>query len=187
MPNVVGVIFCAGYGKRLRPLTYFKPKCMVKVDGKPILEHLFNYLRHYGVSTIIVNTHFKPMQIMKYFGTDLLYFYEPKLLGVEKTLKVMSDKFSVMRESYIVALNGDTLTNLNLLNMANFSHSKSIKSMDGQIFTGQAIYSPDYVQGFDKKISEYRQADIDWIDIGTFEGLGRARKEYEKFNYLPKL
>jgi len=48
------VILAAGVGSRLRPLTSHKPKCMVKVSGKPILEHQIKAFESAGIKEIII-------------------------------------------------------------------------------------------------------------------------------------
>lgn len=50
------MILAAGQGRRLHPLTRDKPKCLVKLFGKPILEHQLGVFRACGVSTIQIVT-----------------------------------------------------------------------------------------------------------------------------------
>lgn len=102
------LILCAGKGSRLGYKT--KPKCMAMVNGKPILEHLVNHLNKAGITEIIVNVHSHYDKIFKYFGTRLLYLYEPTLLGEDGTEKLLQDWLG---DEYIV-MNGDTLTNINI-------------------------------------------------------------------------
>jgi NDP-sugar pyrophosphorylase family protein len=51
------MIFAAGLGTRLRPLTNDRPKALVEVNGVPLLEFTIRRLMHFGVTEIIVNTH----------------------------------------------------------------------------------------------------------------------------------
>lgn len=51
------MIFAAGLGTRLKPLTDNKPKALVEVNGKPLLEHTIEKLQQYGYSDIIINVH----------------------------------------------------------------------------------------------------------------------------------
>ena len=53
-----GIIFAAGLGTRLRPLTDDRPKAMVELGGKPLLEHVILKMRAAGVGRIVVNTHY---------------------------------------------------------------------------------------------------------------------------------
>jgi HAD superfamily hydrolase (TIGR01450 family) len=49
-----GVILAAGSGTRLRPITYSKPKCMVKVAGKPIISYQLEAFRGAGIREIVI-------------------------------------------------------------------------------------------------------------------------------------
>jgi len=57
------MIFAAGLGTRLKPLTNLRPKALVEVNGKPMLEHTINKLQQYGCSDIIINVHHFAEQI----------------------------------------------------------------------------------------------------------------------------
>lgn len=52
-----GMIFAAGLGTRLRPLTNDRPKAMVEFQGKPLLEHAILKMRRAGIGKIVVNVH----------------------------------------------------------------------------------------------------------------------------------
>lgn len=173
------LILSAGLGTRLRPLTDKVPKPMVKVGGRPVLEHLIFYLHKYEIRNIVVNLHYKPLKIMKHFGSSVLYTYENELFGEEKTIKSLAQHFPFIANEYLVVMNGDTLTNLDLKKMFGYSKGNSIRSMEGGIYTGIKILNPDYFRGKTKMINYY-DTESYWIDIGTFEGLKRARKYYEK-------
>ena len=54
------LILAAGEGTRLRPLTLDRPKPMLPVGGRPILEHLVLLLRDHGIREISINLHYKP-------------------------------------------------------------------------------------------------------------------------------
>ncbi|MFP4546489.1 MAG: NDP-sugar synthase [Fidelibacterota bacterium] len=51
------VIFAAGLGTRLQPLTNDKPKALVEIAGKTLLEHAINYLKKYGIQEFVINIH----------------------------------------------------------------------------------------------------------------------------------
>jgi NDP-sugar pyrophosphorylase family protein len=169
------LILSAGLGTRLRPLTNRVPKPMIKVAGKPVLEHIVEKLESLGIDQIIANTHYKPEVIYNYFGPRLLYSYEPQLLGEEGTVESLKRWFL---NDYTVVMNGDTLTTLDILKMMEMSDGKSVMSVDGNIYTGCKILSPDYFRG-NKRMSKYFDASVKWFDIGTFSGLMKAREYYE--------
>jgi len=52
------MIMAAGLGKRMRPLTATRPKPLIEVNGKPLLDHVLEKLRVAGVSKIVVNVHY---------------------------------------------------------------------------------------------------------------------------------
>lgn len=64
------MVFAAGLGTRLRPLTDTMPKALVPIDGTPILEHVFRRLIAAGFNEIIVNIH--------HFGEQIIHFLQEK-------------------------------------------------------------------------------------------------------------
>src|SRR5204862_6536715 len=52
------MIMAAGLGKRMRPLTATKPKPLIEVGGKALLDHVLERLRNAGVKKIVVNVHY---------------------------------------------------------------------------------------------------------------------------------
>jgi len=51
------MVFCAGLGTRLKPLTNDKPKALVSLAGKPLIEHVVERLKSFGFTDIIINVH----------------------------------------------------------------------------------------------------------------------------------
>ncbi len=62
------MILAAGLGTRLKPLTDTMPKALVKVGGKPLLEHLIEKLRKQGYDHFVINIHHFAQQIVDYVG-----------------------------------------------------------------------------------------------------------------------
>lgn len=52
------MVMAAGLGKRMRPLTATRPKPLVPVAGKPLIDHVFDRLRAAGVGRAVVNVHY---------------------------------------------------------------------------------------------------------------------------------
>lgn len=60
------LIFAAGLGTRLRPLTNDRPKALVEVAGRPLLQHVVDSLKRQGVDEIVINVHHFADQIIDY-------------------------------------------------------------------------------------------------------------------------
>lgn len=96
------MIFAAGLGTRLKPLTDTLPKALVPINGKPMLEHTIQRLKNSGVEEIVVNVHHFADQIIdflqekKNFGIHIEVSDErEKLLdtggGIKKTARFFND------------------------------------------------------------------------------------------------
>ena len=60
---MIGVILAAGMAKRLRPLTDTKPKCLLEVGGKTLLERTVRAMQQAGISEFVVVTGYRADQI----------------------------------------------------------------------------------------------------------------------------
>ena len=78
---MIGLVLCAGLSTRLKEETKDKPKCMVEVGNKPILERIADHMNKHGIWRIVVNLHASPEVVMKHFGQRFLYLYEPVPMG----------------------------------------------------------------------------------------------------------
>jgi NDP-sugar pyrophosphorylase family protein len=113
---VKALILAAGEGTRLRPLTLDRPKPMLRVGDRPILEHLIDLLRRHGVTELAINLHYKPEAIVDYFGdgarfgVSITYSPEAELLGSAGAVKRLA---AFLTETFLVVY-GDVLTNLDL-------------------------------------------------------------------------
>ena len=62
------VILAAGEGSRMRPLTYTRPKVMIPLANKPILEHLLIQAKEAGIREFIFIVGYHDEQVRGYFG-----------------------------------------------------------------------------------------------------------------------
>jgi len=119
-------LLAAGLGTRLRPLTDQIPKCLVPINGKPLMAYWFDLFEKHGVEEILVNLHYLPTQVEAFvnnYPTSLKIrtFYEEKLLGSGGT--VWKNRNWVKNEEMFLIVYGDNLTNANLTDMIYF-HQK---------------------------------------------------------------
>ncbi|ELY57868.1 UTP--glucose-1-phosphate uridylyltransferase AglF [Natronococcus jeotgali] len=81
------VVLAAGKGTRLRPLTEDKPKALVEVDGKPLVEDVFDNLLAIGVDELIVVVGYRKEQLIErygdaYEGVPITYAHQREQLGL---------------------------------------------------------------------------------------------------------
>lgn len=62
-PITTAMLFAAGFGERMRPLTNDKPKPLIPINGKTILDHNLDHLAQDGITQVVINTHYKAEQI----------------------------------------------------------------------------------------------------------------------------
>ena len=113
------MIFAAGLGTRLKPLTDTMPKALVRVGGEPLLKHVVLGLRDAGFERIVVNVHHFASQIVTYleqnnnFGLDIRISDETGgLLDTGGGIKRAAALFD--RRYPILIHNVDILSNVNL-------------------------------------------------------------------------
>ena len=70
------VIMAGGEGTRLRPLTVSRPKPMVPVCNRPVMEYTLDLLKRYGIDTVVVTLHYKAEDIISYFKENSLEVLE---------------------------------------------------------------------------------------------------------------
>ena len=68
---MIGVILAAGMAKRLRPLTDTKPKCLLEVGGKTLLERTVSAMQQAGITEFVVVTGYRADQIREFLTTHL--------------------------------------------------------------------------------------------------------------------
>lgn len=116
------LILAAGQGTRLRQLTENRPKPMLPIRGRPLLEYTLAWLRRHGVVDIAINLHYRSEAIVGHFGdgsqwgVSITYSYEERLLGTAGAAKQLTPYLS---EPFVVVY-GDVFTNLDLTRLAAF-------------------------------------------------------------------
>ncbi len=120
-PNAA-VIMAGGKGTRLGKLTEKIPKPMLKVAGRPILEHLILHLISYGIRTVYIAVNHLSHVIEEYFedgekwGCSIAYLKESSPLGSGGALSLLPDSIS----DAVVLLNGDVMLEANIAQMLLF-------------------------------------------------------------------
>ncbi len=133
------LILAAGEGRRLRPLTLDRPKPMLVVGERPLIEQIVLLLKKHGITEIAINLHYKPKAIVSHLGTGerfgvrIQYSFEQRLLGSAGAARRL-DWF--LANGTFVVFYGDLYTDLNLSRLI-AAHKRS----DGWIT--MALYEVD--------------------------------------------
>jgi len=127
------MILAAGLGTRLRPLTDTRPKALVEVAGRTLLEITLSRLSSFGVRDVIINVHHFPDMILDYlkahnnFGLHIEISREERLLDTGGGLKKASWFFlqdPAHSEEPFILHNVDVISTIDLHRMLEFHNEK---------------------------------------------------------------
>lgn len=116
-------LLAAGLGTRLRPLTNEIPKCIVPINGKPLLGYWFDILfESSAIESVLVNTHYLPEKIEGFiqttpFQNKIQTVFEKKLLGTAGSLLKNESFFD---NDPIILVHAD---NYSIFNLDEFIHA----------------------------------------------------------------
>ncbi len=107
---MLAVILAAGEGTRMRPLTYNRPKVMMPVVGKPILEHIIASCVKAAVTRVVVVTGYHEDAVRSYFydrplGAEIEFVRQERQLGTADAINQARD----LVHGRFLVLNGDSL------------------------------------------------------------------------------
>jgi len=126
---VRAMILAAGLGTRLRPLTENRPKALVEVGGRTLLEITLARLRSFGITDVIINTHHFAEMVREYlesnknFGMNIAISHEEILLdsggGLKKAAYFFLEKSANSEEPFLLH-NVDVVSTIDLGRMLQF-------------------------------------------------------------------
>lgn len=154
------MLFAAGRGERLRPLTDKTPKSLLLIGDKPIIDYSLAYLKKYGIEEVVINLWHLREQIERHvgdgkkYGLRIIYSKEKELLGTGGGLKNAQRHFE--NEEVFITLNSDTLIDCDLQGLSDFHWKQKnsatlvlypwqegyTKIKESYLFTGLAVWSP---------------------------------------------
>jgi len=176
-------ILAGGLGKRLRPLTADRPKALVEVCGRPIVEWQIELLKRRGFREFVILAGYRWERLVQHLGSGknlgvkISYVVEDEPLGTGGAIK---NAEHVLRDDMFLVLNGDVITDLDptkLIEIVTEDH----KSVAGIALVpmrspyGVVKVSNGYVEEFvEKPRLDY------WINAGVYV------MKPEIFRYLPE-
>lgn len=106
------LLLCAGIGSRLQPLTSVLPKCLMPINGRPLLGYWLQMLTEAGIDEIMVNTHHHAELVRKFilsspYANLVTLVHEEVLLGTGGTLLQNKGYFS---EAPVLLIHADNLS-----------------------------------------------------------------------------
>lgn len=155
----VFVIMVGGKGLRLLPHTETRPKSMVLLGGRPMLEHIIMRAKAEGFSKFILAIHHLGQMIEDYFGDgskmgiQIQYIRESKPLGTAGALSLLK----VHKNTPIIVTNGDVITDINYADLLDFhlrnqaNATMAVRFYEQQNPYGVVILDDGKIIGFDEK------------------------------------
>lgn len=159
------IILAGGRGKRLRPITDYVPKPLVPLNNIPIIEWQIRYLKKFGVEEIIICTGYKAEMIKNFLamknnlGVKITFSVEKTPLGTGGAIKQAG---LLIKDKSFFVLNGDTITNINLDQLA--KKQNSIASIELKTKFGIMETNNDKVTKFKEK----KEIPNVWMNAGVY-------------------
>ncbi len=142
------MIFAAGLGTRLKPLTDHMPKALVRVGGEPLLKHVVVQMKNAGFTHIVVNVHHFADQIEEYlaaqqnFGIDIRISDERRqLLNTGGGIKKARPLFDSTEP--ILIHNVDILSNVDLRSFYAQAHGDATLLVSERQTKRYLLFAPD--------------------------------------------
>lgn len=116
-------LLAAGLGQRLRPITLHIPKCLVPINGKPLLDYWLRLLTKHNVEEVLINLHYISEKVLDFISKQpyplkIKTYYEKELLGSAGTLN--KNRAWVKHQESFFIFYADNLTNIDLNKMLNY-------------------------------------------------------------------
>ena len=144
-----------GEGSRLRPLTCTKPKPMVKLLDKPVIEYTVELLKKHRITDIGITTRYLSEEITEFFGdgsdfgVSVTYFNEKNPLGTAGSVRNALSFLNSDPDSAFLVISGDALTDIDLSDAADFHKSSGadativLKKVDSPLEYGVVVTDKD--------------------------------------------
>lgn len=135
------MLFAAGLGTRMRPLTDSLPKPLIPVAGRPLIDHALTLARAAGCAPIVVNTHYLADLVTAHLaGQDISFSHEPVLLETGGGLRAA---LPLLGAGPVMILNSDAVwTGQNPL--VQLARAWDARRMDGLLLTLPAPKATGY-------------------------------------------
>ena len=171
------LLLAGGFGTRLRPLTYTRPKHLLPIANRPHIEHVFDLLRRHGISDVVLTTSYlaeafeETVERALADGMNVYVTHEEVGLGTAGALK--NAEAEVGDDTFLV-FNGDVLTDVDLDGLVAFHREREahatilLTPVEDPSAFGVVPTEPDgRVTGFIEKPAR-EDAPTDQINAGVY-------------------
>jgi mannose-1-phosphate guanylyltransferase/phosphomannomutase len=148
------VVMAGGFGTRIQPLTNSRPKPMLPIVNRPMMEHTMMTLKNLGITEFIVLLYFKPEVIQDYFkdgsdfGIKISYVIPDDDYGTAGAVKLAQD---LIGDENFIIISGDLVTDFDFKKIFDFHHNKKaqlsigLTSVENPLQFGVIIANDDNV------------------------------------------
>ena len=181
------MIFAAGMGTRLKPLTETMPKALVSVGGKPLLQTQIERMKAAGITDVVINVHHFASQIVRFvaehasFGMNIMFSPEMKKLldtggGIKQAVPLLKPNPNAKDEFFLIH-NVDILSDLDISQWVSTCLEPQSEVVDDD--DEQATVPVAYLLVSDRKTQRYLLFDandrlVGWMNVST----GEVRSPY---------
>lgn len=153
------VLMAGGLGSRLQPLTEYKPKPLLFVGDKPILETILESFVEQNFRKFYISVNYKADAIKKHFAdggkwnAEIRYLEEDKRLGTAGALDLIPER----PELPLLIMNGDLLTRVNFQDLLDYHHDQKaqatmcVRKYDFQVPFGVVEIDDHHIRRIDEK------------------------------------
>lgn len=116
----------------MQPLTHTRPKPMLPVVNRPIIEHIVGHLARYGVDDVVLSLGYRPDAFAESYpggrclGTTLHYAVEPEALDTAGAIRFAARDAGI--DERFLVVNGDVLTDLDIDGLVAFHHERGAEA-----------------------------------------------------------
>ena len=183
-PNLL-FIMSGGKGQRLLPHTENCPKPLLKVNGKPMLEHIIERAKLNGFYRFVISIHYLGYMIEDYFGNganwnvEITYLKESSPLGTAGCISLLENQ----PEDPIVVTNGDILTDINYDDLLDYhiQHVNAVATMAIRSHEWRHSYGVVHTKGLEITGFEEKPVSRTNINAGVYV-LSPSALSFLKYN-----
>ena len=151
------LILCAGYGKRLNPISLKTPKPLIKINNITLLDNTLNLIENLGIEKVKINTFYLQEQIINFISNHRLKKKIEIIQDGNKILDTGGGIFNLIKslnENDFLVFNPDTLWNKNYLHtiseMEKYYNNNNIKNLL-MVVNKSKSFDPRFKGDFDLK------------------------------------